>query len=399
MLKTDSQPWKTLVRAGLAAFSAILLFAPAARAQDDWSTKWSNGFKVESADGRFKLKFGGRLQADYTFVSADDAFGGLEDGFEFRRARLFTSGTVYDRVEFKAQYNFTDGDADIKDLYLGLLNDWGTVRFGHFKEPFSLEELTSSKYLAFLERSMPVEAFSPSRNSGVGALGTAGDRVNWGVGVFYDADGFGVSTDEDATNVTGRVAFRPLHDEDGTRIVHLGVAASQQERDGTLRFRTRPEAHLSSRLVDTGSFPGDSVTLLGGEVAGVFGPLWFASEYIQADTDAPAVDDPTFDGAYAQAGWFLTGESRAFKSSSGAFNRNKPKANYGQGAGAWEVAVRYSTIDLTDGTVSGGEQSDITAAVNWYLNPVTRLMLNFVRADVDDVGEADFFLVRWQIDF
>lgn len=391
--------FRTRFAAVLGLLLASFLVAPAAQAQDDWSTKWSNGFNVQSADGRFKLKFGGRLQGDYTFVSADDVFGDLEDGFEFRRARLFFSGVVYDRVEFKAQYDFAGGDASAKDLYVGLLNDWGTLRFGHYKEYFSLEEQTSSKYITFLERSLPVEAFSPSRNAGVGVHGSSGDRFNWGVGAFYDADDFGESVDEDNTNLTGRFAFRPIHSDDGTRVLHLGVAASQQERDGTLRFRTRPEAHLSSRLVDTGSFEGDSSTLLGGEVAGVFGPFWFASEYIQADTDAPAVGDPTFDGGYAQAGWFLTGESRAFKASSGAFDRNKPKADYGKGAGAWEIAVRYSTIDLTDAGVTGGEQSDVTAALNWYLNPVTRLMLNFVRADVDDVGEADFFLVRWQIDF
>ncbi|HSL81334.1 MAG TPA: porin, partial [Thermoanaerobaculia bacterium] len=318
-------------------------------------------------------------------------------GFELRRARLFMSGTVYERVEFKIEYDFGTGDAAAKDVYIALLPDWGKVRFGHYKESFSLEELTSSKYITFLERSLPVEAFAPSRNSGVGVHGSSGKTFNWGVGAFYDADDFGESVSEDATNVTGRLGFRPIVSDDGSRILHLGVAASRQERDGTLRFRTRPEAHLSPRLVDTGSFPGDSSTLLGGEVAGVFGPFWFASEYIQADTDAPAVGDPTFDGAYVQAGWFLTGESRNWSGST--FGRNRPRSNFGAGPGAWEIALRYSTIDLTDAGVAGGEQSDVTAALNWYLNPVTRLMLNYVRADVDDVGEADFFLVRWAIDF
>jgi phosphate-selective porin OprO/OprP len=118
---------------------------------------------------------------------------------------------------------------------------------------------------------------------------------------------------------------------------------------------------------------------------------------MQASTDAPAVGDPTLRGAYVQAGWFLTGESRSF--SGGTFGRTKPKANYGAGKGAWEVALRYSTVDLGDAGVAGGEQSDVTAALNWYLNPVARLMLNYVRADVEDVGEADVFLARWAIDF
>ncbi len=43
--------------------------------------------------------------------------------------------------------------------------------------------------------------------------------------------------------------------------------------------------------------------------------------------------------------------------------------------------------------------SDVTLALNWYPNPVTRLMLNVVNSDVDNVGDANFFLVRWQIDF
>lgn len=396
MPETRRHPWRPAVRIGLAALAAAALFAPAAQAQDDWSTKWSNGFKVDSADGRFRLQFGGRVQADYAFASTDDAFE-IEDGFELRRARLFTSGTVYDKVEFKIEYDFAGGDPAAKDVYVGLAEDWGTLRFGHFKEPFGLEELTSSKYLAFVERSLPVEAFAPSRNSGVGLQGERGETLNWAVGAFYEADDSAKSVGDGNYDVTGRVGYRPLFADGGSRLLHLGLAASRQERDGTLRFRTRPEAHLAPRLVDTGGFAGDGTTLLGGEVAGVFGPFWFASEVIQARTDSAALGDPTLDGAYVQAGWYLTGESRAF--GGGTFGRTKPKANYGAGIGAWEVALRYSTVDLGDAGVAGGEQHDVTVALNWTLNPVTRLMLDVVRADVDGAGEADLVVARWAIDF
>ncbi|HVR28220.1 MAG TPA: porin [Thermoanaerobaculia bacterium] len=399
MLTTTQDPRRLAARMALAALASTLLLAPAARAQDEWTTKWSNGFRVDSKDGQFKLQFGGRIQADYSFGSTDDTLPAIDDGFEFRRARLFMSGTVYERVEFKIEYDFGTGDAAAKDVYIALLPEWGKVRFGHYKESFSLEELTSSKYITFLERSLPIEAFAPSRNVGIDLTGDRGSTFNWGVGVFYDADDFGRSLDQDAWNVTGRLAFRPIYEDGGKRLLHLGIAASQQERDGVLRFRTRPEAHLSPRLVDTGGFAGDSTTLLGGELAGVFGPFWFASEYIQADTDAPAFGDPTFSGAYVQAGFFLTGESRVFKPGDGAFDRNKPKENLGKGGGAWEIALRYSTIDLTDGRIAGGEQDDVTLALNWYLNPVARLMLNLVRADVDGKGDADFVLLRWAIDF
>ncbi|MEM7482535.1 MAG: porin [Acidobacteriota bacterium] len=382
-----------------AALVGLLFVAPAAQA-DDWVAQWSNGHKIENPDKGHKLKFGGRIMADYTFADADDEIDSVEDGFEFRRARLFFSGTIYDRVEFKAQYDFVGG-AEFKDVWIALKQDWGKVTFGHFKEPFSLEETTSSNYLAFLERSLPIEAFSPSRNSGVGVSGKSGDRVNWGVGVFYDADDFGESTGEDNINFTGRVGFRPIFEDKGARLLHLGAYGTVKDTESTLRFRSRPEAHLSSRFVNTGNFAADGATILGGEVAGVFGPFWFAGEYVTADTDAPSVGDPTFGGLYAQAGYYLTGEHRRFKTSSGSFDRQKPNNHFGSqsGSGAWEIVARISSLDLNDGAISGGELDDYTLGLNWYLNPATRMMLNYVHADLDNVGEADFVLLRWQVDF
>lgn len=401
---------------GSVALLALCAGGGPATADDDWTVKWSNGFKVESADKQFKLSFGGRVQADYTFASADreleDAFGAdaFEDGFEFRRARLFVSGTIYERVAFKAQYDFGGGDASFKDVWIALVQDWGQVRFGHFKEYFSLEEQTSSKYLALLERSLPVEAFSPSRNSGVGVHG-GGDRVNWGIGYFYDADDFGVSSSEDNTNLTARVAFRPLLEDEGRRLIHLGAAVSSKDTGSTFRFRARPEAHFTTRLIDTGSFDADSALLLGAEIAGVFDRFWFAGEWIQNDVDAPAVGDPTFDGYYAQVGFFLTDDYRRYKAGDGAFDRQKPGSPWlsDGGGGAWEIVARVSSLDLTDEGIVGGEQDNFTVGVNWYPNPATRLMINYVNADVDfpveepagaiESASADFILVRWQVDF
>ncbi len=389
----------------LVLLATFTLATPAMQAQESvWVAKWSNGFKVESTDGQHKLKFGGRIQADYTFASGDSALDqDLQNGSEFRRARLFVSGTVYERIAFKAQYDFAGGSADFKDVWIGLNSDWGQVRFGHFKEYFSLEEQTSSKYLAFVERSLPVEAFSPSRNSGVGVQGHRGDTLNWGIGYFYDADTFGISTNEDNTNLTARLGWRPLYEEGGKRLLHLAIAASTKEigTGSQLRFRSRPEAHFTTRFVNTDHFAADSSTLLGAEVAGIFNRFWFAGEYIQNDIDSPEFGDPTFDGYYAQAGFFLTDDYRRFKTSAGAFNRLSPSSNWDKsgGKGAWEIAVRASSLDLNDAAIHGGQQDNLTLAVNGYLNPVTRLMINWVHADIDTLGTANFFLVRWQVDF
>lgn len=383
---------------------AVAPFAvPGAGADDAWTVQWNNGIQVTSADKAFSLKLGGRIQADTTFVSEDPALTAdvLGDGFEFRRARLFLEGTVYERIEFKAEYDFATSDPVFNDVWIGLNGVGpGLFQLGHFKEPFSLEVLTNANFLPFVERALPIEAFAPFRNSGIGYRG-GNDFVSYGAGAFYDADDFGLSTDEESTNLTGRVAVRPLYEEGGTRLLHVGVSASHQERGaGGLRYRTRPEAHFSGRLVDTGVIPADGAMVLGGEAAGVFGPFWFTGEYVATDVDAPAAGDPSFDGAFVSAGWYLTGEHRKYRAGAGIFDRQKPATNFGaEGSGAWEVAARWSTIDLTDGGVSGGEQDNYTLALNWYLNPVTRVMLDWVHADVDQVGEADFVVMRCQVDF
>ena len=69
------------------------------------------------------------------------------------------------------------------------------------------------------------------------------------------------------------------------------------------------------------------------------------------------------------------------------------------GFGAWELALRYSYLNLNDELADGGILSDITAGTNWYVNPNTRVMLNYVHADLDDVDETSAVTVRTQIDF
>ena len=130
---------------------------------------WKDGLRLDSNDGSFKLKIGGRIQYDTIFIDESDDLEdnlgtNIEDDSEFRRARLYISGKIYDNVEFKAHYDFAGGDADFKDVYMGLLGVpvVGNIRIGHFKEPFGLEELTSSKYITFMERSL-ANTFAPSR--------------------------------------------------------------------------------------------------------------------------------------------------------------------------------------------------------------------------------------------
>lgn len=374
---------------------------------EDFRVFWKEGLNFTTQDGSFKLKVGGRLMNDWLWISEDRDIkanvGEQEDGVEFRRARLDFSGLIYDNVEYRLELDFAGGDADFKDAYLGLTDfPVGNLRMGHFKEPFSLEELTSSRHITFLERALP-NVFVPSRNTGVmlrgTALAAADPRMTWAVGVFRDTDDYGENIDDGGYNVTGRVTALPMYQEGGARLLHVGAAYSFRNPDDVVRYRERPEAHLTDRFVDTGTFASDQVNLFGLEAAWVSGPLSVQAECIWANADIAS--STHFDGYYVQASYFLTGEHRNYKTSEAVFDRVKPKQNYsfGRSPGAWEVAARYSELDLDDGNIAGGVLKNITAGLNWYLNPNTKIMWDYVHAHKDDVGNADLFMIRLQFDF
>ena len=160
---------------------------------------------------------------------------------------------------------------------------------------------------------------------------------------------------------------------------------------------------MAPYFVDTGSFAADNAHLLGYETALVYGPLSLQGEFTQSFVNrSEGQGDVYFQGAYASMSYFLTGEHRNYKKSKGSFSRVKPRKNFSfkrGGLGAWEIASRYSYLDLKDGDILGGIMSDVTLGINWYLNPNMRIMGNYVHANRNGVGSADIFQTRLQVDF
>ena len=157
---------------------------------------------------------------------------------------------------------------------------------------------------------------------------------------------------------------------------------------------------MAPRFVDTGNIAAGWENRLGLEAAYVHGPFCLQGEYIGTAVDATGEPDRGFSGYYAYASYFLTGEHRPYSQKNGIFCRVKPNVNFGKGGiGAWEMGVRFSHLDLDDGAITGGDLDDITLGLNWYLNPNVRTMLNYIRADLDTVGDADILEMRFQIDW
>ena len=391
----------------LVGVATLVMTSGPASASSPLDLSWKEGIRLSSEDGNFKFKAGGRLMNDWTWwANADEdveAFldEDLEDSVEWRRARFYVSGQIYENVHFKAQYDFAGGDADLKDAWIAVSDvpGVGHVKAGHFKEPFSLNELTSSKYLVFLERALP-NVFAPGRNAGVSIYDAPmEERMTWALGAFKDVDDFGEGSGNENYAATARLTGLPYCTDEGD-LLHLGIGASVRGVD-EVRYRQRPEAHFSPRFVNTDHFEADSVGLVGLEAALVQGPASLSAEYMMSSVASDEADDPTFHGFYIQGGYFLTGERLAYKKSAGAFSRVKPDRNLGEegGAGAWQVAARYSFLDLDDADLEGGQLQNASVGLNWWLNPNTRMMFDYVLSDLDDVGETGAALMRLQVDF
>jgi phosphate-selective porin OprO/OprP len=120
-----------------------------------------------------------------------------------------------------------------------------------------------------------------------------------------------------------------------------------------------------------------------------------------------------FHGAYIQASYFLTGESRQFDRKTGAFGRAQVYENFFRvrnsdcgicsGRGAWEIACRWNYLDLTDEDLVGGYLDTSGLGLNWYLSPYMRMMFNYNLADlhdpVDGRSDAQVFSTRLDVHF
>lgn len=395
----------------------------------DLKAFWKEGLRFETADKRFKLQLGLRLQTDVAFYNQsgnlENVFGDEDDGGEIRRGRIDLKGTIYDNVYFRTEYEFA-GDADAEgrgkftEAFVGVqdIPVLGSLQVGHFREPFGLERLTNTNMITFMEGGLP-EIFAPGYNLGVMAFNTHFDqRLLWMLGAFKETDEWPSDDDSDEDQgyaITARLTGLPYYKDKGRKMLELGMAYSHRNPDGApLRYRNRPESHLAFNYLDTERYAGfrigdavtDNINLYGLESLFIYGPFSLQGEYMLSEVDTEFSGTRSFSGYYLQGSYFFTGENRVYDPAKGVMGRVKPNKNFSlgedRGWGAWELAARYSALDLDDGVIRGGMETDYTLGLNWYLNPNTKVMWNYVYADIDhDLydGNLNILQTRFQIDF
>jgi len=342
---------------------------------------------LRSADDAFSLQLDGRVFLDFGFHTAAD---GLTTAADARRARLGLKLRLWRDWRTEWDIDVADGEVELKDLWIGYdLSDTASIKVGHFKIPFSLDELMSSRTLVNLERALP-NVFAHGRRLAIGAS-ASGDwwRVH---GALYGQE---IAKPEETTRSEGfggalRLTFAPIHDE--LALLHLGVAGALETPDDggdRVRFDTRPETKVMRyAFLDTGVIDGVSLTgLVGIETAARYGPVTFQGEGILAQVvrggDRAAV---TLSGFYMMVAWLVTGQVRPYDPGDGEL------AGLGAAShGAVELTLRYSHLDLNDvhaddpaDRVTGGAGNQLSVGVNWYFNPNVRWMLGYSRVDNSD---------------
>lgn len=162
-------------------------------------------------------------------------------------------------------------------------------------------------------------------------------------------------------------------------------------------FSDRPELRIDPTTLIGLSITGVSgAAVYSGEAAATFGPVFLQGEYYHFDVDR--FTDPTisFDGGYVEAAVSLTGDVHKYNPATGAYSMPKPASPFGwsdggfTGPGAWELAFRYSQVDLNQDvgivkskvTGNGGDQDVYTFGVNWYVNNNVRFDLNYLHGEI-----------------
>jgi phosphate-selective porin OprO/OprP len=399
--------------------------------------------------------------------------GNLQNGIGFRRTRLQAIGKLTEFTNFSIEMDFaTVGRPSFMDVWgeQTELPFLGTIRIGQFRQPSTMDGWTSIRHLDFLERSAPFQALDPFRRVGIMSYAMSDDeRTMWaysiyGTGLTFSTGGAtNYSTLGDTRYGTqigdsGGVSFviRATHllyyDEpsDGRYLLHIGGGYNFSQIGGnrdsigpdakTYEARALPEFYVGDQagfgptsagtppVIDTGRFLASSYNLYHTELAGNYGPAHFQTEFMLSTVNQLAGPTVVLPGAYIQCGYFLTGESAGYIKQAGVLDYTvvpyAPFFGLGRhcgmgGWGAWEVAFRWSYVDLGPTNILPANQlssaagpppapnlgnlNQSTVALNWWWNKFTRLQFNWIHGmpDYNTIGFApyDIFATRFQVEF
>ena len=378
----------------------------------DGTVGFKNGFKINSGDGKSNFSVNGRIQADYRYFDAPAAASGSgvnpngADTFDLRRTYLGAKGTFRNWINWEATLDGVNGSALLKYFWLETaFSEKLKVRFGQFKMPMGLEQLTSSRFIDFTERDW-VASFAPAVNKGVMVHGVPMPGLSYAVsfsngGALADTGATAIETGSgnDGKSYNARVTANIAEFMGNSKesILHVGGAYGTDDSIPTIAangLTFRSNARGSTFLSNSTAMVNPDIRRYGLEGIVSFGPVKFQTEYANMEIEhvtqsTGAKNRPDIDAFYAGASWMITGEKYAESYKNGVMDRMSPKSDYtglgSAGWGAWELGARYSNLDAKDIAVSAStftnKADSYSVGIKWIVDPNTRFLMNYIDTD------------------
>ncbi len=359
----------------------------------------------KSDDGQVVVRMRGRWQQDY--YSIKNEFGNLlrdndTSSENLRGVRVGLDGTATAKFAFRAEVDFINEQTNWMDLFVTYRGKNLDLTVGQHYQASSIEGSMSNPMFLLPEASLVTNALL-LRTRGVG-LTARWRGENWQAivsasgGNMNAGDVFG---DDIVKQLQARVSYAPINQTGN--VLHFGVNSRLRDaQDGPLlRYRARPAgtAHVA-RTIDSGAI-GSSDANLGLEAIWVKGPLTVSAESHQTWVDLNG-DIKPISGAYIEASYWLTGETRRYRDAVGNFTTVTPKKSLLKGGvGGVAIVSRIENLDLSHSNlpisqarsnsagISQGRAEAVSLGLVWL--PVEYVMFRLAGTQTRYDGQARGF--------
>ncbi len=416
----------------------IFFIANTAIAERIFFAGYKGGFYIKSEEeGGMELRLGGAFQADYRYYNESQR---ADNRFDLRRARLLFRGKLSRWFRYGMQFEFQGNEtSNIVDAYGEAVYGLNFIRFGQFKEPFSLEWQTKDKGLFFAERSIGF-SLSPKRDVGVMLHGSIASNIfNYDLGLFNGdgPDGSSGGSEKDDPELAGRLVFTPFKNSqvEWLNNLQIGTSATYAKIDtANINLKVKPTGMAgSSRSIYTlshntkfGVVQNVDERIRGAaEFALSTGPFAVTSEYIKfkytnLEAAGQEPENAEMQSWYVSFFWNITGE--AIFISKGAMKPAYPDKFFNPDNNTWGGLTLAMRIENFKGdetwinpasNVSVRKADGYSLALNWIPFPMCRMIFDITHTKFSDPilvhilsdGSSEFiekenvFTTRFSIDF
>ncbi len=366
----------------------------------------------QNKDAGYKMWFDVRVQGDAAvYFGYDKNLTTIGNGMSFRRTRFAVKTQIDKNWYGEFDTDWTSGTPEIKDAileYTGIENL--EIKMGNFKENFSIQRNSTSRYLLFMERAM-VTYLAPSRHMGINfkydlpalwlSAGVFGPELKGTEEQMAMEDNNKDYGQSEGLSYTGKVVWRPLHKMTNGSL-HIGAAVSYRDPKTTstdglgklpIRYSTRNSTSINrKKFLDTDAINGlDHEFLWTVELAGHYEGLRYEAAYIsrQATIDLEKNEKGAnlrpATGWYVQAGYMLFGGKQKYDAGGAKYTR----CTRGKEWGDLELAVRVDQIDLNlNKYYMGGSAMQYALGLNYYPSENVKFMINYQFADNDQFANG-----------